>query len=65
MIECLLGDLGRDEIGHDFPESWGEAVDCRVVGTKLDCLEDGGDPGIGLSVPDGAEGFAECEFSEH
>jgi hypothetical protein len=28
-------------------------------------LEDGGDPGIGLSVPDGAEGFAECEFSEH
>lgn len=65
MIECLCGNFRRDEIGHDFPDSWGETEDCRVVGTKLDCLKYGGDPGIGLSISDRAEGFAECEFPEH
>jgi hypothetical protein len=28
-------------------------------------LEEGDNPGIDLSVLDGAEGFAECELSEH
>jgi hypothetical protein len=28
-------------------------------------LENGGDPGIGLSISNGAKGFAKCEFSEH
>jgi hypothetical protein len=28
-------------------------------------LKYGGDPGIGLSISDRAEGFAECEFPEH
>ena len=65
MVDGPFGDIRRDEIGHNFPDPWGEAVDRRVVGTELDRLEDIGDPGISLSILDGAEGFAECEFSEH
>jgi hypothetical protein len=48
-----------------FPDPWVEAVDCSVIGTELGCLEEGGNPGISLSVLDGTEGFAEGEFSEY
>jgi hypothetical protein len=50
---------------HVFPDPWGEAVDYSVIGTELDYLEEGGNPGISLSVLDKAKGFAKGKFSEH
>jgi hypothetical protein len=65
VVGCRFGYLSGEKKAHVFPEPWGEAIDCRVVGTELDCIEEGSNPGISLSVLDGAKGFAKREFSEY
>jgi hypothetical protein len=65
VVDCCLGHLSGDEIVKVLPEQRGEAVECTVVGSELGCVEERSDPRVSLSVLDGAECFAECEFSEY
>jgi len=65
MVGSRFGYFAGDKKVHVFPDPRGEAVDCRVVGTELNRVKERGDPGVGLSILDGAEGLAECEFSKH
>jgi hypothetical protein len=65
VIDCRYPHLPGNEEVQVLPEQWGQAVDCAVVGAELGRVKERGDPGVGLSILDRAECFAECKFSEH
>lgn len=65
MIDCRYSYLPGHEEVQVLPDKWRQAEDCIVVGGELSCVEERGDPGVGLPVLNRAEGFAKCEFSEH
>lgn len=65
MIDSCFSHSFWDEIGCEFPQCGRDAINGCVVGEEFYLVENGGDPGVGLSILDGAEGFPKCEFAKH